>query len=108
MFLSSTNAKTTILSRLERADSTRARSYRCEIIAHVGKMTALYERSRVGNSAKQIILPLRVGDIVRDGTLKAICKPKYQPSSTEGLKLTSSPSFRPRAAHDKLPRLQCF
>ena len=49
-----------------------------------------------------MVSPLRVGDVVRDGIPREKHEPEHQPRSTDGLQPNISPSFLPRAPHDKL------
>ena len=77
------------------------------MLEHVGKITVLYKRGRVEHSARQMVSPLRVGDVVRDGIPRERRKPEHQPSSTDGLQPNIRPSFLPRELDDKLLRLRC-
>ena len=65
------------------------------MLAHLGKMTVFYKRGRVEHSARQMVSPLRVDDVVRDGIPKERRKPEHQSSITDGLQPNSNPSFLP-------------
>ena len=60
------------------------------MLAHFSKMTVRYKRGRVEHPSRQMVSPLRVGDVIRDGIARERYKPEHQPTAPTAYKRTAA------------------